>query len=299
MADKKPNFIVIGAMKAATTSLYTYLKKHPEIFMTKVKEPMFFNNFQQENNYKILGKKRKKPTTLEEYLTMFKDVKNEKAIGEASPAYIYNQKAPQLIKEHLPNVKIIAILRHPTDRAYSNYLHAKRADRENSDTFQEAIEVEKKKIKDNWSPLYHYIEKGYYSVQLKRYYQLFPKENIRVYLFEDVVKNTTETLKDIFKFLEVDENVEIDTSKKANVSGTPRGLMGWILKKMRYYNLMPKFAISDYLPKFVVKLIFKSVYKPTEKLNEDSRREITEKYYKDEIRILEKLVDRDLSSWLS
>ena len=299
MADKKPNFIVIGAMKAATTSLYTYLKQHPEIFMTKVKEPMFFNNFQQENNYKILGKKRKKPTTLEEYLTMFKDVKNEKAIGEASPAYIYNQKAPQLIKEHLPNVKIIAILRHPTDRAYSNYLHAKRADRENSDTFQEAIEVEKKKIKDNWSPLYHYIEKGYYSVQLKRYYQLFPKENIRVYLFEDVVKNTKETLKDIFKFLEVDENVEIDTSKKANVSGTPSGLMGWILKKMRYYNLMPKFAISDYLPKFVVKLIFKSVYKPTEKLNEDSRREITEKYYKDEIRILEKLVDRDLSSWLS
>ena len=62
---------------------------------------------------------------------MFKDVKKEKAIGEASPSYIYNQKAPQLIKEHLPNVKIIAILRHPTDRAYSNYLHAKRADREN------------------------------------------------------------------------------------------------------------------------------------------------------------------------
>jgi len=299
MAEKKPNFIVIGAMKAATTSLYTYLKQHPKIFMTKVKEPMFFNNFQQENNYKILGSKNKKPNTLEEYLTMFKDVKNEKAIGEASPAYIYNPKAPQLIKEHLPNVKIIAILRQPTDRAYSNYLHAKRADRENSDTFQEAIEVEKKKIKDNWSPLYHYIEKGYYSVQLKRYYQFFPKENIRVYLFEDVVKNTKETLKDIFKFLEVDENVEIDTSKKANVSGTPSGLMGWILKKMRYYNLMPKFAISDYLPKFVVKLIFKSVYKPTEKLNEDSRREITEKYYKDEIRILEKLVDRDLSSWLS
>ena len=62
---------------------------------------------------------------------------------------------------------------------------------------------------------------------------------------------------------------------------------------------MPKFAISDYLPKFVVKLIFRSVYKPTEKLDENLRRDITEKYYKDEIRTLEKLVDRDLSSWLS
>ena len=299
MVEKKPNFIVFGAMKAATTSLYTYLKQHPEIFMTKVKEPMFFNNFKQENKYKILGKKIKKPTTLKEYLAMFDDVKKEKAIGEASPAYIYNPQAPQLIKEHLSNVKIIAILRQPTDRAYSNYLHTKRADREDAAAFQEAIELENKRIKDNWSPMYHYIEKGYYSVQLKRYFDLFSEKNIKIYLFEDVVKNTKETLKDIFKFLEVDENVEIDTSKKANVSGNPSGLMGWVLKKMRYYNLMPKFAISDYLPKFIMELIFKSVYKPIEKLNEDSRRDITERYYKGEIRSLEKLIDRDLSSWLS
>jgi len=299
MADKKPNFIVIGAMKAATTSLYTYLKQHPQIFMTKVKELMFFSNFQQENNYKILGKKRKQLNTLEAYLAMFNDVENEKAVGEASPSYIYNQKAPKLIKEHLPNAKIIAILRQPTDRAYSNYLHAKRADRENATSFQEAIELENERIKENWSPLYHYIEKGYYSVQLKRYYQLFPKENIRVYVFEDIVKNTKETLKDIFKFLGVDEDVEIDTSKKANVSGEPSGLMGWILKKMRYYNLIPKFAISDYLPKFIMKLIFRSVYKPTEKLDKNLRREITEKYYKDEIKTLGELTKRDLNSWLS
>ena len=299
MVEKKPNFIVIGAMKSATTSLYTYLKQHPEIFMTKVKEPMFFNNFQQENNYKILGSKSKKPTTLEEYLAMFKDAKNEKAIGEASPAYIYNLKAPQLIKEHLPNVKIIAILRHPTDRAYSNYLHTKRADRENAATFQEAIELENKRIEDNWSPLYHYIEKGYYSVQLKRYYQLFPQENIRVYLFEDVVSNTKETLKDIFKFLEVDENVEVDTSKKANVSGIPSGVFGFVLKKMRYYNLMSKFVISDYLPKFIMELISRSIYKPTKKLDKNLRRDITEKYYKEEIHTLEKLIKKDLNSWLS
>ena len=149
MVEKKPNFIVVGAMKAATTSLYTYLKQHPKIFMTKVKEPMFFNNFKQENKYKISGKKSKKPTTLKEYLAMFDDVKNEKAIGEASPAYIYNPQAPQLIKEHLSNVKIIAILRQPTDRAYSNYLHTKRADREDAATFQEAIELENKRIKDH------------------------------------------------------------------------------------------------------------------------------------------------------
>jgi hypothetical protein len=299
MVEKKPNFIIIGAMKAATTSLYTYIKQHPDIFMTKVKEPMFFNNFQQENNYNILGSKSKKSTTLEEYLAMFKDAKNEKAIGEASPAYIYNENAPYLIKENLPDVKIIAILRQPTDRAYSNFLHTKRADRENVNSFEQAIKIEKERISDNWSPLYHYIQKGFYSVQLKRYYNLFPKENIKVYLFEDVVKTPKETLKDIFKFLNVDENIEIDVSKKSNVSGTPKGILGFILKKMRYYNLMPKFAISDYLPTFIISLLFKSVYKDTEKLDSVLRKELTDKYYREEILKLEKLIDRDLSNWLS
>jgi hypothetical protein len=299
MVEKKPNFIIIGAMKAATTSIYTYLKQHPDIFMTKVKEPMFFNNFNQNTDFKVLGNKSKKVNSLLDYFSMFGSVKNESAIGEASPVYIYNEKAPYLIKEHLPDVKIIAILRQPTDRAYSNFLHTKRADRENVNSFEQAIKIEKERISDNWSPLYHYIQKGFYSVQLKRYYNLFPKENIKVYLFEDVVKTPKETLKDIFKFLNVDENIEIDVSKKSNVSGTPKGILGFILKKMRYYNLMPKFAISDYLPTFIISLLFKSVYKDTEKLDSVLRKELTDKYYREEILKLEKLIDRDLSNWLS
>ncbi len=299
MVEKKPNFIIIGAMKAATTSLYTYIKQHPDIFMTKVKEPMFFNNFNQNTDFKVLANKSKKVNSLLDYFSMFSSVKNESAIGEASPAYIYNENAPHLIKEHLPDVKIIAILRQPTDRAYSNFLHTKRADRENVNSFEQAIKIEKERISDNWSPLYHYIQKGFYSVQLKRYYNLFPKENIKVYLFEDVVKTPKETLKDIFKFLNVDENIEIDVSKKSNVSGTPKGILGFILKKMRYYNLMPKFAISDYLPTFIINLLFKSVYKDTEKLDSVLRKELTDKYYREEILKLEKLIDRDLSNWLS
>jgi hypothetical protein len=299
MVEKKPNFIIIGAMKAATTSLYTYLKQHPDIFMTKVKEPMFFNNFNQITDFKVLGNKSKKVNSLLDYFSMFSSVENESAIGEASPAYIYNEKAPYLIKEHLTDVKIIAILRQPTDRAYSNFLHTKRADRENVNSFEQAIKIEKERISDNWSPLYHYIQKGFYSVQLKRYYNLFPKENIKVYLFEDVVKNPKETLKDIFKFLNVDENIEIDVSKKSNVSGTPKGILGFILKKMRYYNLMPKFAISDYLPTVMVNLLFKSVYKDAEKLDSVLRKELTDKYYREEILKLEKLIDKDLSNWLS
>jgi len=106
-----PNFIIIGAMKAATTSAYTYLLQHPDIYMPKVKEPMFFNNYKQENDYLIKGRKGVKNRTLEKYKSLFNNVKNEKAIGEASPAYILNEMAPKLIKELIPQVKIIVILR--------------------------------------------------------------------------------------------------------------------------------------------------------------------------------------------
>ena len=200
MSSKTPNFFVIGAMKSATTSLYTYLCQHPEIFMTKVKEPMFFNNYRQNNHYHIIGKTDRKNTDFDEYISLFSAVNDEIAIGEASPSYMYNEKAPSLIKEKFPNTKIISILRHPTDRAYSNFLHVKRAGRETEDNFQRSIEIEGDRINNNWSPLYHYINQGYYSNQLKRYFDIFPKENIKVYLFEDLVTRPQKTLRDILHF---------------------------------------------------------------------------------------------------
>lgn len=285
-------------MKAATTSLYTYLKQHPDIYMSKVKEPMFFNNFKQKNNYFVRGRKTKKITTLQEYKTLFNDVKDEKAIGEASPGYIYNLSAPILIKEEIPNVKIIAILRQPVSRAYSNFLHSKRANREPIEKFEDALNEEENRIKKNWSPLYHYKEKGFYFQQLKRYFGLFPKENIKILLFDEVVKNPKKACKDIFKFLQVDDSFIPNTSKKTNVSGTPKGLFGWLIMKLRFYNLLPNIQFSKYLPNFLLKLIFNAAYSKPEKLDESLKKELTKKYYKEEILELEKLIEKDLSHWL-
>ena len=222
--QQKPNFIIIGAMKAATTSLYTYLKQHPDVFMTSIKEPMFFNNFQKETNFKLHGRKTKKITTFEQYYTLFNSVKNESAIGEASPSYISNKDCPNLIHKHLPNTKIIAVLRQPVARAYSNYLHARRADRESISNFETAFNKETERKTENWSPLYHYKSKGYYAEQLEQYFNLFPKENIKVVLFEDLVKNPIRITQEVFKFLNIDNSFIPDTSKKANVSGTPKVL---------------------------------------------------------------------------
>ena len=299
MNDKVPNFFVIGAMKSATTSLYTYLYQHPEIFMTDIKEPMFFNNYQQQNDYKLMGTISKKNTDFSKYLNLFSKVDKEIAVGEASPSYIYNPKAASLIKSKFPNSKIIAILRHPTDRAYSNFLHVRRAGRETELDFSKALDVEHDRIKDNWSPLYHYVNQGYYSVQLERYFKEFPKDNIRIYLFEDLINNPNQTLRDIFDFLSVKTDLKIDVNKKSNVSGDPNGLFGWIVKKMRFYNLMPNITISKYLPSFIISFITKVIYKKPQKLDNHLRNEITKTYYLDEIKKLEKIIGRDLSHWSS
>ena len=297
--QQKPNFIIIGAMKAATTSLYTYLKQHPDVFMTTIKEPMFFNNFQKNNNFKVHGRKAKKITTFEQYYPLFDAVKNEKAIGEASPAYISNEDCPRLIQQHLPDTKIIAILRQPVARAYSNFLHARRADREPIADFETAFNKEAERKAENWSPLYHYKGKGYYTEQLERYYTLFPKENIKILLFEDLIKNPIESTQDVFKFLNIDNSFIPDISKKANVSGTPKGIFGWIIMKLRHYNLIPNIQFSNYLTDFMIQFIFNSAYKKVNPLAPELKKRLTHTFYKEDVLKLEKLIGKDLQYWLS
>ena len=298
MQEKKPNFIVIGAMKAATTSLYTYLKQHPDIFMTDIKEPMFFNNFKQNNQYVIKGRKASYIRSWEEYLKLFVDVQHESSIGEASPAYIYNKKCASLIKEYLPNTKIIAILRHPVDRAYSNFLHARRDDREDVSNFKQAFLLENERISKNWSPLYHYKSKGYYYAQLERYYKLFERDKMKVIIYEDFISSPLESIKKIFQFLEIDDSFTPNISRKSNVSGVPKGYLGWIVKKLRYYRLMPKISIIRHFPNFINDFLFSSVYDKSDPLDANLRRDLTQKYYTQDITKLEKLIDQDLSNWL-
>ena len=245
------------------------------------------------------GRKTKKITTFEQYYPLFDDVKNERAIGEASPAYISNEDCPSLIHKYLPETKIIAVLRQPVSRAYSNFLHARRADREPKADFETAFNKEAERKVENWSPLYHYKGKGYYTEQLERYYNLFPKENIKVLLFEEVLKNPIKITQEIFEFLNVDSSFTPGTSKKANVSGTPKGLFGWFIMKLRYYNLIPNIQFSNYLPSFMIQFIFDSAYKKANPLNKEVKNRLTDTFYKEDILKLEKLIGKDLQHWLS
>ena len=287
----QPNFMIIGAMKAATTSLYTYLIQHPDIFMSSIKEPKFFNNLPKNPISSPQGKRFNKITTFDQYYSLFSKVNGESAIGEASPSYLFDEKCPSLIYKSLPNIKLIIILRQPVDRAYSNFLHSRRSGKENISSFELAF-------KELNGPKKHfYKEKGFYTEQLTRYFELFPFENIKILLFEDFIKNPVDASKEVFQFLNVDADF-VPEIKRQNQSGLPKGIIGWLLMKVRYYNLMPNITFSAFLPQFLINYIFKTVYKKPPQLDVNLKKQITKKYYKQEIKKLEELISMDLSHWI-
>lgn len=161
-------------------------------------------------------------TQFDDYLRLFKDVKNEVAIGEASPIYLHLPKAAHQIKQYLPDIKIIAILRNPIERAYSDYLFRRKNGNEPCEKFLEALKLESSRLQNGWSPMCSYLEKGFYFKHLSRFYSLFPTENIRVYTHEQLKTNINLLLKDIFAFLNVDTTFTPDTSIRFSASGVSK-----------------------------------------------------------------------------
>ena len=296
-----PNFLVFGAAKSGTTSIYKYLEQHPDAFMSSFKEPGFFAFEGEKPTLNGPGAQKWVDkwvvTDLESYQKLFMDYKGEKAIGEASPYYIYYEKSAPTIYKHVPNMKLIAILRNPVDRAFSNYVWAVRDRAEKLTNFQDALAAEENRIKENWGPKWHYKNQGFYYNQLKPYYELFAPEKIKIYLYENFVAEPVAVMQDIFRFLEIDDNFIPDMSRKHNTSLIPRN------KSWHQFLDKPnpiKDIIKPFLPlKFRQNLKQdakeKNLFKPS--LDSELRQQLIIEYQED-ISKLEDLIKQDLSRWL-
>lgn len=297
-----PNFIIIGATKSGTTSLYNYLRQHPQIYMSPTKETNFFAYENQSINFQWWGNP---PTTtlnsitdLEVYKQQFANVQGEIAIGEASPYYLYNQTAALRIHHHIPQAKLIAILRHPIDRAYSNFLHLIRDGREPYPEFGRALAEEPERMKQNWAWDYFYQDMGFYYSQLKRYYDLFPSKQIKVFLYDELEKNPNHLLTEIFDFLQIPLSVSIDTRFHDNVSGYPKN------KTLQRFIDQPnplKPIIRSILPlsarQYIATLLRKTnLHKPT--MSDAVQQKLMKAYSKDLLH-LQDLIQQDLSPWFT
>jgi len=204
---KLPNFTIAGFAKCGTTSLYHYLYEHPEIYLPKRKELHYFT-YEKVLRFKDNGPKDKKmhkfhTRTFDEYKTQFKSVGLEKAIGDISPTYALYEDGLGFLKESLgEKTKMIVVVRDPLKRAYSNYLHLVRENRENQ-SFYEALHKEDERKENGYSNFWYYKFISSYYGHINRLNQNF--DQVLVVTFEEFVKKPIKGIQEIYRFLGVDD----------------------------------------------------------------------------------------------
>lgn len=276
-----PNFLICGVQKGGTTALYAYLTAHPQVCMSKVKEVNFFNmNFEKG---------------LEWYETFFQCTDLQPAVGEASPQYIQDSKAPKKIKETLAEVKLIFCLRNPVDRAYSNYIfNISRGLQKPGESLRESIQTDAGHEK--------YIVKGLYSRHLTNYLTHHKKENIHIILSEDLKNRTKAILQKTYEFLGVDLEFKNQSFESYNVSAYPKNrwvrhiFALWFPIKNGLKMLLPE-AVKVKTKPIRQKMFSFFVSNDVPELSDEDRLYIYQEYYKTDINNLEKLFDLNLDQW--
>jgi len=294
-----PNFLVIGAAKGGTTALHLYLSQHPEIFMSKRKELRFFPFENQKPNHHGPGDDVDSSSmgmSIEDYRAFFADGASYAVRGESSPLYLYMPRSAERIKHYLPEAKLIAVLRQPADRAHSHHMMLRRDGLETLD-FEEALAAEDQRVADNWGQRWHYRRRGFYAEQLQPYFELFNREQIKIYLYEDYVSNPVGLMQDVFRFLNVDDTFIPDMSVRHNESRVPRNraLQIYLSEQRRSKNIIKRFVPGKVSRCIGDRLRRLNLTKPP--LPNKKRRQLTA-VYRDDILRLQEMLGRDLSHWL-
>ena len=293
-----PTFLIVGAAKSGTTSLYHYLSQHPDIYMPPNKEPHWFSRLPY-----VPDRDSHPVNSEEEYLDLFKGRDRESAIGEASPSYLWDEKAPYRIKDAIPQAKIIAILRHPVERAYSHYMMDVRMDKQDL-PFMEALKRDSHAEKKGWGVSDQYIDLGFYAEQVQRYLKVFDRTQIRIFLYDDLRKNPKALLRSALEFLEVDPKYTdtIRTDVQYNKFSIPKNRLAKMVLRSRFFRsqqfrtLRVKLISNNQLrARLRETVLFKEEIK--HEMDADSRR-FLEDLYRTDIQRLQDLLNRDLSHWL-
>ena len=300
----KPDFIIIGAAKSGTTSLYKYLELHPDIYLTRPKEPDFFSIDEHYN--KGFGY----------YQSLFKQAQPHQICGEASTTYSRLQRYPQTLSrmaQHLPSVKFIYIMRHPVDRAYSFYSYRLKGSRINpkiaiarnelmtAKTFEEAIEQTSE-----------FIDSSFYLYQIEQYLEHYPLESFLFLLMDDLISHPEKTITKIFNFLEVDIPANFFSGQKIIVNtrkDLPESYIKKQLKTKFFNNQFFKLSLS-LIPKNIKNIIYQkwknsNYEKWRQEQNQDllpppmllETRKMLLKKFEQPNQILAEFLNKDLSHW--
>jgi hypothetical protein len=289
-----PNFIVIGAAKAGTTALYWYLAEHPAVFMSPIKETNYFAYGLDGNGQLLYGDPEHHAfpvKTLKEYEQLFAAAAPARAIGEASPIYLECPQAARRIGALLPGARLICSLRHPVERAYSDYLMFLRS---RGQRFDPAMELSSAAA---WArPNSHWMRISCYAESLGRYLDLFPRTQLHVLLFDDLKRAAVQAVQGVYRFLEVDPGFVPDLETPHNIGGIPANtaLERFLTSKSLRVALQPWLPVQAV--NWVRHLRTRNLRAPPP-LPPELKRELTENFREDIARTSE-LIGRGLDHWL-
>jgi hypothetical protein len=295
-----PNFVVIGAPKCGTTSLYYYLRQHPDVYLPERKELHYFS---YEHMRQLVGGPGDAHIvsmicqTLDDYKSFYSDVHGEHAIGDISPSYFYFSDVSERIKDELDSPKIVILVRDPIHKAFSQYMHLIRDNRETLEFF-DALNAEGRRIAEGWAALWRYAESSVYTTRIQKYLDVFGSDRVRIIRFEDLTTSCYTTLEDLFRFIGVDPTFRPDVSQTYNRSGKPR------LRFVADLIAKPN-AVTSAARKLLPETVTTSVKNVLRQLNTGRKAEIDERsrtylrdYFKDDVAKLEGLIQTRLD-WLN
>jgi len=228
---EKPNFFLVGQPKSGTTTLHYMLAQHPEIYMSPVKEPLFFSKDiieQIDAFYK--GKQFAPYRELTDYLSLFAAAKDEKILGESTTQYLYSKVAAQEIFKFNPQARILMILREPVSFLHSLHSQLLVEPAETVEDFETALSLESQRRAGKnlppftqWPGKFLYSERVKYYDQVSRYYDVFDKSQIQVIIYDDFKQDNAGVYRGVLEFLEVNTSF-IPKLVQANVSKRPRSI---------------------------------------------------------------------------
>jgi hypothetical protein len=295
-AIAKPNFFILGAAKAGTTALAAYLSQHPQIYMSPVKEPHFFALENENPAFLDSGDAARAVTNWENYLKLFVESRGEKAIGEASTTYLHSEKAAKGIYDRFPNARLIVILRQPIERAYSAFVMYRRESREENEKLLDAIDYEHLG-KHYAGESGVYLARGYYSQALMTYFDLFGRDNVKVYLYEEFRKQPQAMLDDLHSFIGVDQ-FQPDMSMAHNVGGLHKSqTLKTLLTRPNPVRFLARRMLPEALRIGVRERIKRFDLQKAPEMDAVTWSILLEKYRGD-IVTLQDLIQQDLAHWL-
>jgi hypothetical protein len=302
-----PDFLIIGAPKAGSTALHDALAVHPQLSASRIKEPKYFlTDGRRPARAAHRGpgdahSAREWVWQREQYHRLFADAPAGTLRFESTPFYLWQRASHERIARAVPEAKLIAVIRDPVDRAFSNWTHLRADGLEPEADFLRACRAESRRVAQGWAPFWRYLELGHYGEQLENLFRYFAPTRVRVLRYHDLVDTPRETLDELCAFLGIQTGV-LDGLPDSNLGRwAPDGGINTVLRATIRAGAAAGSYLHPHLWRSAQRPLLAALQRggrPRPRLDPEARAQLVDDFSEDNAR-LSRLLDADYSDWLA